>query len=134
MKRAQKKQKHVLVIAALIGFFLLFSLAREYAANLQVKYELKELERQRNELLERNGASAELLESLTSEFYLEKQAREVYGLAAPGEKLIILTDDDDAEVDAPSISHISRPMRWFYYFFAPETFQQLQTYAEVSED
>ncbi len=125
----------ILLANALLLFFLLLAFGREYARNIQVNQEIAALERQKASLESQNLETLDLIEELSSEYYLEKQAREKHGLARAGETLILVKDDlfsprDGDEGAEVLIENVSNPEAWFYFFFMHDRFEELRIYAE----
>lgn len=122
------KSRSILFGLGILAFLLALGIGREYTARLQVQYELQKLTEERDRLIERQAASLDLIDELASEFYLERQAREVYGLAEPGERVIVLPSGGiAAEKDNP-YEELSIPMKWMYKLFAPELFEEISAY------
>lgn len=122
------------VVSVVIVFFLIIGFGREYLSNLQVEREIQELEDERAALQDEKLSTLQLIDDLSSEYYLEKQARTKQGLARSGEKLLIVKDDDTniligaigVEEDLFSLESISNPIKWYYYFFDTEKFNELK--------
>lgn len=130
-----RRARLILLVNAALLFFLALAFGREYVGNLQIRREIAELERQQQTLQGENLAAIDLIDQLSSEYYLERQAREKQGLARPGETLIIVKEDlaqprGTSAVENMEAPQVSNPQAWFYYFFVKERYQELQSYAE----
>jgi cell division protein FtsB len=126
--KAPKKAKSILFGLGILAFLLALGIGREYTARLQVQYELTKLTEERDRLIERQAESIDLIDELSSEYYLERQAREVYGLAEPGERVIVLPSDHSARDYENPYEELSIPMKWMYKLFAPELFEEIVAY------
>lgn len=123
-----KKRLAFTTIAVLVLAFLAVSgFLREYIRSLDTKREIAQLEQENAKLVaERDGAKS-LINQLSSEYYLEAQARK-QGYAKPGETMVVL-DGEEAEgsVAEQSVGEgLSNPELWFLYLFDPTRFAQLK--------
>jgi cell division protein FtsB len=134
LKTVQKKRKRMIVIVnAVLLVLLLMAFGREYVGNLQVEREILMLEQQKAALEQEQLETAALIEQLSSEYYLEQEARTKHGMAKDGETVLIVTDEDQTSfyregVVIPELVEevtVSHPVRWMYYFFAPDRLSQL---------
>jgi cell division protein FtsB len=134
LKTVQKKRKRMIVIVnAVLLVLLLMAFGREYVGNLQVAREILMLEQQKAALEQEQLETAALIEQLSSEYYLEQEARTKHGMAKDGETVLIVTDEDQTSfyregVVIPELVEevtVSHPVRWMYYFFAPDRLSQL---------
>lgn len=125
MKKLGKNGKKItwIVLAnMIILFFLILAFGREYVSNIQVEREIAKLE-ERREVLQANQAERlRMIQELSSEYYLERQAREKHGLAREGEQLIIVKDENEISrigIETPEEVEIelSNLETWFYFFF-----------------
>ncbi len=129
-KHAKRSHSVFLLVSVSLIVFLIVALGREYVGNLQLRYEIRRQEKQLAELEERRLATLDLLDTLSSEYYLEREGRLKQGLARPGEELVVITDNEREEeeiVGGVILDNVSYPMRWFYYFFDREQFDALKT-------
>ncbi len=116
--------------AVAIFCFLALTFGREYVTNRQINQELRRLEAERAELEDRRLASIELINDLSSEEYLEGEARTKHGLAKPGETLLVIQDDErigELElINETDNQQLSNPKKWLLYFFNQEEFQKIK--------
>lgn len=72
-----------------------------------------------------------MIESLSSEYYLEQEGRMKHGLAKPGEELVIIhtaqAEEPHGQGDERSESGQSNVWRWYLYFFDHDAFAALRT-------
>lgn len=117
-----RKLRFFLVLNFLVLFFLALAFGREYVGNIQIQHEIKELEEERAALETDQLNTLSLIESLSSEYYLETEARTKHGLAKEGETLIVVQQDGVNHgsvlgVQEDSLNFLPNYQRWFYYFF-----------------
>ena len=90
---------------------------------------VRELEEERALLESEQLNTLQLIEDLSSEYYLEGEARTKHGLGYEGETLIVVQTDDDADSlfddAADSLHVIPNYKRWFFYFFDREAYDEL---------
>lgn len=109
--------------------FLGLGFGREYLRNIEIERSIAELEEANADLEHDQLAALSVIEALSSEYYLEGEARQKRGLARPGEELIVIeeayaADSYGDESDALD-DDASNLVRWFYYFFDREKFDTL---------
>jgi len=80
--------KIIWVIILLLILYIVFLFSDKYARTLQLKEDIKRLESEIEELKMKNNNLSEEVESLKSDKYVEKIAREELGLTKPDEILI----------------------------------------------
>lgn len=119
------RPKVVLGVAGLIIFFILLSLAQEMNRRWQVQREVRQLEQQVRGM-ERSVVELENLNQyFRTDDYQERLAREKLDYRAPGEKVVLIPEEDVSsseasaaeEQDSPSVSI---PERWWHIFFVEE--------------
>jgi len=86
------RSKIVWVIILLLIFYIVFLFSDKYARILQLKEDIKELESEIQDLKTKNESLAEEIESLKSDKYIEKIAREELGLSKPNEIILKTTE------------------------------------------
>lgn len=131
-KNRSSKIGLAVLINVVIVFFLIIGFGREYLASLQVEREISQLEDQYSTLQEEKLSTLKLIEQLSSEYYLEKQARTKHGLAKDGEKLIIVKNDNSNAFSDTTVAgeedfifSAPNPLKWYYYFFDMDRFSEL---------
>jgi len=80
--------KIIWAIILLLILYIVFLFSDKYARTLQLKEDIKRLESEIEELKMKNNNLSEEVESLKSDKYVEKIAREELGLTKPDEILI----------------------------------------------
>lgn len=116
-----------LVVNVIVVLLLAMSFGREFVRSASIRKEIETLEAQKAQLEEQN-ASLELYEDyLSTESFLEKEAREKFGLQRPGETQVFVGEGVDgfdvAEASAEQES-ASNWQYWLWYFFDPETYDK----------
>lgn len=86
------RSKIVWVIILILAFYIVFLFSDKYARILQLKEDIKELESEIQDLKTKNESLAEEIESLKSDKYIEKIAREELGLSKPNEIILKATE------------------------------------------
>ena len=127
-RHQQKKSRKVKLFLALnvvVLFFLMIAFGREYIGNLQIRHEIQELEEQRAKLEDEQLNTLALISQLSSEYYLETEARTKHGLGKDGETLIVVQDGATRTGDVlgesdERLDFVPNYQRWFYYFFDKE--------------
>lgn len=130
-RRFIPKVSVVLGINLVLLAFLFIGFGREYLRNLEIDREIAALEAEKQSLESQRLESLALIRDLSSEYYLEKEAREKRGLGNPGEKMIIVDTSEVVEPEPEVLGvatdeSISNPTRWWYYFFDPARFEQMK--------
>jgi len=112
-----------LVIIILISFPLSKNISKKY----KIDQEIKELEKEINDLEYRNNDFKKLISYLESDQFVEEQAKLNLGLKKQGEEAIIVKEKNETvnsetgdfiigDIDNKSLNY-SNPQRWWYYFF-----------------
>lgn len=118
-----------MVVNVAMLFFLIIAFGREYVGNLQIEREIASLEAERERLESQQLDTLDLINELSSEYALEREARTKFGMGEQGETLIVVQDAPITEFDAPASEEpipVGNPVRWFYYFFDKESFEELK--------
>lgn len=130
LKKVTKLGTIFLVNVVVLGFLAL-GFGREYLRNLEIERNIRMLEEQNAGLEQEQLQALAVIESLSSEYYLESEARKKHGMAKPGEELIIVDEDAltaqaaaDAHAAAEEVGNVTR---WFYYFFDHQQFEDLRS-------
>ncbi len=137
IKQKQKKTSKIgwiIVANVVMLFFLLLGFGREYVSNIQIEREIKEREAERDQLLDEQSDTLQLIDQLSSEYYLEKEARLKHGLGKTGETVIVVQDGTNSiayadpnqfETDNEN-DELENPTKWFFYFFDRAAFENLK--------
>lgn len=121
----------IFIVNLAVLAFLVLGFGREYLRNLEIERSIADLEAQNAALEGRRLESLSVIESLSSEYYLEGEARRKHGLAKPGESLSIVESGaaatDAYETIDDDVATAHNAVRWWEYFFDHTTFEGLRT-------
>jgi len=117
-----------IITLALIG--LAVNVGRESYRKYQLTQEIDQLKLEIERIEGKNEQLANLMEYLKEDEYIEKEARLKLNLKKPGEKVIILADRTEEEIENQEVQEdnifINREndgaanhWEWWQYFFAP---------------
>ncbi len=127
-----KKSIFLLATMVVAGVFV-FGFGREYLREREIAMQISSLQAENDRLDGKKLEFLDLIDKLSSQYYLEGQARTKEGLAKPGETLLVV----DAGQSATTVTSgkvlgatdmaedISNPTRWFYYFFDRTKFDSM---------
>ncbi len=112
----------IALINLVILVFLFVGFGREYWRNIEIERDIAALQAENDRLAGQQLESLALIGELSSEYYLEAQARTKRGMGEPGEHLIIVdlsleVDNPELGSDADNGDNLSNPARWWNYFF-----------------
>ncbi len=111
------------VLLILVGF----GFGEEYLRNKEIEAQIAEMQQENAKLDADRLASLQLIDTLSSSYYVEGEARK-NGMGKEGEQLIIVEGQSAANSEpqtAASTDDIPNPLRWYDYFFDHEAFAQL---------
>lgn len=95
----KKNVKIILIAEFLIAVYMIATLARsEYNSNQIEKY-IENLEQQNQNIVQENDSLRSDFEYYTSPQYKEKMAKQNQGLVNPGEKVLIVLEEDTEQID-----------------------------------
>lgn len=110
--------------------FLFVGFGREYWRNLEIERDIAALQAESQRLSGQKLESLSLINDLSSEYYLEGEARAKRGMGEPGEQLVIVDLPDETQPTGEVLGiatdeGISNPTRWWYYFFNRARFEAM---------
>ncbi len=115
------------VVNIVILLLLALSFGREFVRSASIQREIMALEQEKSALEDRNRSLQTYEEYLFTESFLEKEAREKFGLQRPGETQVFVAEDAIAETapvaageDAERVA--SNRQLWTWYFFDPDRY------------
>jgi cell division protein FtsB len=117
----------------IVGLVLLaaFAFVREYVRNMDIATELERMNVENQSLNAEHLASLQLITQLSTETAVEGDARTKLNLAKEGETMYVVTDtakDEQMDVtDSRAVAAdpaLSNPVKWLYYFFAPDAVKE----------
>lgn len=129
--RAPGKIGLFMLVNVVVLFFLLIAFGREYVGNAQIDREIRALEEEKARLEDEQLGTLDLIQELSSEQYLEKEARIKHNLAEEGETLVVIQDDEPVGAIDETIFEekeiIPNPKAWYFYFFDSARFKETKT-------
>ena len=113
-----------LITIVIIFVILSVSLIKELVRSYQVNQDIEDLGQRIAELEFGNEDYRERIEYLKTDSYFEEQARLKLGLKAPGERVIVLQDEEDLANNALVFNipakredtGLTNPQKWVRYF------------------
>lgn len=125
MARQRKKitqvffSKGLFFILITLLLFFSFSLLREVKNKKEIKTEIQTLEQDISKLNTDNEKLQNLIDYLKTDEYAELAAKEKLGMKKQGEKVILVTENDDQKIKSITISQKQRSnlQLWWKYFF-----------------
>jgi cell division protein FtsB len=127
-------RKGVFLLATMIvaGIFV-FGFGREYLREREIAQQIASLQEENERLDGKKLEFLDLIDKLSSQYYLEGQARTKEGLAKPGETLLVVDAGQSASLAHPgkvlgasdALEGVNNPTRWFYYFFDRSKFEAM---------
>lgn len=121
--------KILLLISLLILIFFSTNLVKEIINRRDLKKEISSLAEEINRLEGRNQELSSMIEYFKSIDFVEKEARTKLNLRKPGEKIIIVAEEETPTSTVEPVSEssprlitapvktLSNPERWWNYFF-----------------
>lgn len=118
------RPKIIGAVALVIILTLLVSLAQEMNRRIQVQREVVQLQ-QEVDTMEKNIVELENLNTyFNTDAYQERLAREKLNYQLPGEKVVLIPQENDVTAPGKAAAaperQISMPERWWRTFFVPE--------------
>lgn len=119
--------KLVLIIGFCVVAYMLYNLTVSIYDNYRIEEHISEFETRNEDLKTENQQKLEDFQYYTSEEYIEKIAKQNLGLINPGEKVVIIPDDEIVVVseaeDAAAINEQIRatwstPKKWWKFIFS----------------
>jgi cell division protein FtsB len=122
----------VLIVGFFVVAYMLYNLTVSIYDNYRIEQHIADFETRNSELQLENQQKLEDFQYYTSEEYIEKIAKQNLGLINPGEKVVIIPEDEivimtEAE-DAAAINEQIRetwstPKKWWKFFFSYNQFK-----------
>lgn len=124
--RHAKKMRWIVLLNIVLFVLIGFGFGQEYLRNREIEAEIVRMESE-NETLEADRLSSlSLIDTLSSAYYVEGEARQS-GMGKEGEELIIIQNGmPETQIEIPvSYDDVPNPLRWYYYFFDRAQFDVL---------
>jgi cell division protein FtsB len=109
------------IAAVLFAGATFLAFGQEYLRNREIAAEIAAVQAENERLTGERLASVDLLNELSSTYWLETQARR-QGLAKPGESVIIIPAEDQTDLapaTPPPTAPMSNPEKWLWTFLKP---------------
>ncbi len=141
-KKNKSKRDYSRYLVALAGlcFLVLISipLAKNISQQHKIDSEIKDLEKEINSVEEKNDGLRKVMDYMSSDQFIEEQARLKFGLQKPGEQVAAVKNlengdaieqnsDDEGNskylvqnLDTGGKRNLSNPEKWYYYFLKTE--------------
>ena len=122
----------VLIVGFFVVAYMLYNLTVSIYNNYQIEKNISQFESKNAVLAEENAQKLYGFQYYTSEQYVEKIAKQNLGLINPGEKVIIIPDEDlivladageSADLNAQIRDSWSMPKKWWKFFFSYNPFK-----------
>ncbi|OIP81398.1 hypothetical protein COT83_02590 [Candidatus Peregrinibacteria bacterium CG10_big_fil_rev_8_21_14_0_10_44_7] len=123
-------------IIIILGFFfvayMLYNLTVSIYENYQIDTHIQTFQEKNSELESENLEKIESYQYYTSDMYVEKVAKQNLGLINPGEKVIVITEEDNntileaeyAESQTLAMRNSwSNPRKWLEFFLSENPFK-----------
>lgn len=136
MPESYESQFGMMRLVLIVGFFvvayMLYNLAVSIYENYQIEKHIAEFEARNVELQTENKQKQEDLEYYISDEYIDKIAKQNLNLVNPGEKVIVIPDEDlvvlSQDEDTAALSEQIRaswpnPKKWWKFFFSSNPFK-----------
>ena len=123
-----KKFGTIFLVNVAVLAFLVLGFGREYLRNVEIERSIADLNAQNDALQGKQLESLSVIEQLSSEYYLEGEARRKHGLAKEGEELAIIASGgtlDERLQASDVVSAQSNVVRWWQYFFERDAFDDV---------
>jgi cell division protein FtsB len=114
-------------VHVLLFGLIAFGFGEEYLRNQEIEAEIARMEAEYADLEAQRLSSLALIDTLSSSYYVESEARQ-RGRGEPGERLVIVQDDTTPATQDTARLHddIPNPLRWYYYFFDRRQFDAMR--------
>lgn len=122
----------VLIVGFFIVAYMLYNLAVSIYENYQIEKHIAEFEARNQELETENKQKQDDLAYYISSEYIDKIAKQNLNLVNPGEKVIVIPDEDlvvlSQDEDTAALSEQIRaswptPKKWWKFFFSANPFK-----------
>lgn len=136
MTESQETPFDMMHLTLVVGFFvvayMLYNLTVSIYENYQIEQHIVEFEERNKALVAENEQKLEDLQYYISEEYVDKVAKQNLNLINPGEKVIVIPDEDlivlSEDEDTAALSEQiraswSNPKKWWKFFFTANPYK-----------
>jgi len=104
-----------------LSALVVFGYVRSYYQGYKIRQEIRVLQAEVGALERKKIESLDILKYVQSDNFVERQGREELNLKRPGEKLLVVTNRDNAAPDAEDKMNeprqlVGNAVKWWYYF------------------
>lgn len=117
-----------MIITTIMFLLIGFGFGAEYLRNREIEGEIARMEKENGALESERLASLKLIDTLSSSYYVEGEARQS-GMGKEGEQLVIIGKQQGTVAPAQSVNNhddVPNPLRWWWYFFDRAQFSSLE--------
>jgi len=111
-----------LIAVLVVVVFIAVGYARAYYQDKKIRDEIAALEEEVRNLETKKIESLEILDYVTSDDFIEEQARKELNMKKPGENTLIIDqspvaqDTEEVRRVTQDYTHLNNPTKWWYYF------------------
>jgi len=106
-----------IILSLVLIVLLLLSYNREMQRQKKINEKILELRNEALTLEQSNFKLARMLNYVQSEEFVELEARKNLNYKKPGEKVIVITENNNNEDGAKKAEQLSNWEKWMHYFF-----------------
>ncbi len=127
LQHTSQATKIILIVEFLLVAYLLYALTVNVYKSYTLDAHIKTFEQENISIEDENSKKNADFQYYTSEQYIDKIAKQNFGLVNPGEEVIILPVDPNSQVSADGtvtsaaskddLSQLSNPQKWWKFFF-----------------
>ncbi len=127
LKRLFTSGWFVLLVAG-VALVLAMGVGRLFVRRAAFNHEIAALQEERNSLSSSNQSYKNQLDYLSTEAFLEQEAREKFGQKRPGETAVYVEEESLSSVgdDSVNIEQFSKPQLWWMYFFDMNSYEAVR--------
>ncbi len=127
LQHTSQATKIILIVEFLLVAYLLYALTVNVYKSYTLDAHIKTFEQENISIEDENSKKNADFQYYTSEQYIDKIAKQNFGLVNPGEEVIILPVDPNSQVNADGtvtsaaskddFGQLSNPQKWWKFFF-----------------
>ena len=129
--------RYLFLVNGAVLLLLGFAFGREYVRNREIRTMITQLQDKADALEARNLEISRLGDALQTESAIEREARLKLGLKKPGETVVVVQRDPDAELRPAKDPNafdpskpIANPTKWWFYFFDQPKYREIARYGK----
>lgn len=116
------RSKAFVITLILVVLFVAYGYGRAFYQDYKIRQEIRQLQDDIRSLETKKLESLEILDYVTSDAFVEREARRSLNLKESGEEVYVLSDATSSAsaraitVTEASDAHLNNPTKWWYYF------------------